>query len=115
MFYWLNKRWSYKQFVQNSVNKSDDINWQYVPTREHPAEVGSRESLLTKVLEIWWRGPSWLQVKEKWPMQTDKKPSVESEKRLKILKEHKSIVITAIEIQDDFCLILYKSDSQKGF
>ena len=45
----------------------------------------------------------------------DKKPSVESEKRLKILKEHKSIVITAIEIQDDFCLILYKSDSQKGF
>ena len=48
-------------------------------------------------------------------MQTDKKPSVESEKRLKILKEHKSIVITVIEIQDDFCLILYKSDSQKGF
>ena len=48
-------------------------------------------------------------------MKTDKKPSVESEKRLKILKEHKSIVITAIEIQDDFYLILYKSDSQKGF
>ena len=48
-------------------------------------------------------------------MQTNKKSSVESEKEFKILKEHKSIVFTTTEIQDDFCLILRKSDSHKTF
>ena len=93
----------------------DDINWQYVSTIEHPAELDSKESLLTKLFEMWWRGPSWLQVKRNWPMQTNQKSSVESEKEFKILKEHKSIVFTATEIQDDFCLILRKSDSHKTF
>ena len=35
-------------------------------------------------------------------------PFVESEKEVKISKEHKSIVITTVEIQDDFVLILRK-------
>ena len=48
-------------------------------------------------------------------MQTNQKSSVESEKEFKILKEHKSIVFTTTEIQDDFCLILRKSDSHKTF
>ena len=42
----------------------DDISWQYVPTRCNPADLGSRGSLLTKISEIWWKDPSWLQVKE---------------------------------------------------
>ena len=45
------------------------------------------------------------------PRQADKKPSVESEKGVKISKEHKSIVITTV----DFYLILHKIDLHKGF
>ena len=56
----------------------------------------------------WWEGPSWLQVKEKWPRQLDIKPSEESEKEVKISKEHKSNVFTIVAIQDDFDLILHK-------
>ena len=66
VLYWLNEQGSYNQFVRNRANKileRDDINWQYVPTIGNPADLGSRGSLLTKILEIWWEGPSWLQVK----------------------------------------------------
>ena len=82
--------------------ESDDINWQHVPTRDNPADLGGRESLLTKIPEIWWEGPSWLQVKENWLRQPDIKPSEVSEKEVKISKEHKSNVFTTVAIQDDF-------------
>ena len=109
VLYWLNGQESYNQFIRNMVNKileRDDINWQYVSTRDNPADLGSRKGLQTKVPEIWWKGPSWLQVKENW--QPNIKPSEESEKisKIKISKEHKSIVITTAAIQDDFDLIL---------
>ena len=91
-----------------------DINWQYVPTRDNPADLGSRGSLLTKTPEILWKGPSWLQFRENWPRQPDIKPSVESEKEVKISKEHKSIVITTVEIQHDFDLLLHKFDLHKA-
>ena len=67
VLYWLNGQGSYNQFVRNRVNKileRDDINWQYVQTRDNPVGLDSRGSLLTKIPEIWWKGPSWLQVKE---------------------------------------------------
>ena len=91
----------------------DGINWQYVPTRDNPADLGSRGSLLTKIPEIWWEGPSWLQLKENWPRQPDIKPSEESEKEVKISKEHKSNVFTTVAIQDDFNLMLHKFDLHK--
>ena len=88
----------------------DVIDWQYLLTRDNPADLGSRGSLLTKIPEIWWKGPSWLQVKENWLRQPGIKPSEESEKEVKISKEHKSIVFTTVAIQDDFNLILHKFD-----
>ena len=45
VLYWLNGQGSYNQFVRNRVNKileRDDINWQYVPTRDNPADLGSK-------------------------------------------------------------------------
>ena len=55
VLYCLNEQGSYNQFVRNRVNKileRNDIN-QYVPTRDNPAHLGSRRSLLTKIQEIW--------------------------------------------------------------
>ena len=116
VLYWLNSQASYNQFVRDRFNKileSNDINWQYVPMREDPADLGSSGSLLTKAKQIWWKGPSWLQVKENWPRQPDIKPSEESEKEVEISKEHKYIVFTTVAIQDDFDLILHKFDLHK--
>ena len=86
----------------------NDLNWQYVPTRDNPADLGSRGSLLSKIPEIWWKGPSWLQVKENWPKQPDTKPSEESEKEVKILKEHKfffSNILSSQQLQFKMTLI----------
>ena len=55
VLYWLNGQGSHNQFVRNRVNKileKDDINWQYVPTRDNPADLGGRGRLLTKIPEI---------------------------------------------------------------
>ena len=116
MLCWLNGQGNYNQFVRNRVNKileRSDINWQYVPTRENPANLDSRGSLLTKIPEVWWKGSSWLQVKER-PRQSFMEPSVESKKEVKISKEHKSIAITTAEVQDDFDLILHRFDLHKA-
>ena len=59
-----------------------------------------------KIPQAWWKGPSWLKIKENWSIKPDMKPSVESEKEVKISKQHKSIVITAVETQDDVDLKL---------
>ena len=50
VLYWLSEQGSYNQFVRNRVNKileRDNINWQYVPAIDNPADLGSRGSLLT--------------------------------------------------------------------
>ena len=60
----------------------------------------------TKIPQGLWKGPSWLQIKENLSIKPDIKPSVESEKEVKISKQHKSIVITAVETQDDLDLKL---------
>ena len=49
-----------------------------------------------------------------WPRQPDIKPSVVSEKEVRISKEYKSIIILTVEIQDDFDLILYKFNLYKA-
>ena len=117
VLYWLNGQGRYNQFFRNKVNKileGDGINWQCVSARDNPADLGCRGSLLIKILEICWKGPSWLQVKENWPRQRYIKLSAKSEKEVKISKERKSIVFTTVEIQDDFDLILDKFDLQKA-
>ena len=52
VLYWLNRQGSYNQVVRNRVNKvleGNDIDWQYVPTRDNPADLSSRRSLLTEI------------------------------------------------------------------
>ena len=49
VLYWLKEQGSYNQFARNRVYKileRDDINWQYNPTRDNPADLVSRGSLL---------------------------------------------------------------------
>ena len=72
------------------------------------------KGLKLKVRKFWGTIPTFAEVTEQnWPRQLDIKPSVESDKEVKISKEHKSIVITTVEIKDDFDLIMHKFDLHK--
>ena len=44
--------------------EKDNINWQYIPTRDNPADLSSRGSFLTKIPEISRKVLSWLWVKK---------------------------------------------------
>jgi hypothetical protein len=67
--YWIlnnNKEW--KQFISNRVfkiNQKKDITWRHCPTKENPADIGSRGSVT--LAPIWFNGPCWLGKKEDWP------------------------------------------------
>ena len=54
-----NKEW--KQFVSNRVlkiNEKENIEWRYCPSRDNPADVGSRGTTLLS--SLWFEGPKWL-------------------------------------------------------
>ena len=36
---------------------------------QNPADIGSRGSLLSKIPDICWKGPSWIAENSKWPEQ----------------------------------------------
>ena len=59
--HWLNRQGLYKQFVANRVRQileKEYIKWYYVPTKQNPADIGYRGSLLSKIQKICWKGPS---------------------------------------------------------
>ena len=36
------------------------IEWKYVPMKQNPADIGSRGITISKLGDLWWKGPSWL-------------------------------------------------------
>jgi hypothetical protein len=46
--YWINGEGEYKQFVANRISKIKSnlrLHWRHVPTKDNPADLGSREDL----------------------------------------------------------------------
>ena len=113
VLYWLNQKGNYKQFVGNRVDKireKDFIKWYYVPTKENPADLGSRGCLLSNIPEVWWKGPAWLTEPENWPDQPYISPTIESEKESKLIKE---VLATTTEKTDDYHMTLSKHQLHK--
>ena len=55
--WWIKGEGDYKQFVSNRVSKiqaAEGIVWHHVPTKENPADLGSRGGQLTR---LWLEGP----------------------------------------------------------
>ena len=80
--YWINGSGDYRQFVSNRVAKirgQGHVQWHYVPTKENPADIGSRGGS-TWNNELWTNGPEWLSDPEKRP----KSPIIESRSRRRI-------------------------------
>ena len=79
VLYWLQGNGRYKQFVQNRVNKihqHPNISWHYVPTKDNPADLGSRGT--NQLTDQWISGPQWLSNQEEWPKTPVLKPTKES-------------------------------------
>ena len=111
ILHWLNRQGLYKQFVANRVTKileKEYIKWYYVPTKQNPADIGSRGSLLSKIPGSWWNGPSWIAGNSKWPDQPIL--SEASEKEAKIIK---NILATTVKLKDLFDLLLDKYELHK--
>ena len=61
VLHWLRDQGSYKVFVENRVKKilsHEFIEWKYVPTKQNPADIGSRRSPISKLGDLWWKGPT---------------------------------------------------------
>ncbi len=68
VLYWLQGSGRYKQFVQNRIRKihqHPNTKWHYVPTKENPADLGSRGT--NQLTDQWISGPRWLPNQEQWP------------------------------------------------
>ena len=85
---WLKDKGRYKVFVTNRVSKilkREFIAWKYVPTKQNPTDIGSRGSPVRKVLELWWKGPTWLKKFPKRPAQPYIGPTAESQQECKTI------------------------------
>ena len=92
--WWIKGEGHYKQFVENRVAKIRDaegIEWHYVPTRENPADLGSRGGQLTK---LWLNGPAWLQERSCWPPDLVLQPTTDSQSESKATR---AILNTGVE------------------
>ncbi|GFS38314.1 DUF1758 domain-containing protein [Trichonephila inaurata madagascariensis] len=77
---------NWKPFVANRTSEILDIipckQWCYVPSKENPAELGSR-GMSPKDLpdcSLWWEGPQWLSTEEACPKQPTVKDKRDIEK-----------------------------------
>ena len=71
MLHWIRGEGEYKQFVYNRVCKirgKNWITWRYVPTKENPADLGSRGGPVSQDGDLWWHGPKWLSRPSAWPV-----------------------------------------------
>ena len=104
----------WKTFVSNRVSLIHEnlealpYSWQYVPTKENPADLASRgfksEDLRTS--KIWWHGPNWLTLPDSyWP-----KSSMFDKIDTKIERKNERIVLLATHnINDNYLINRFSS------
>lgn len=98
---------NWKTFVANRVSEIQttipSVDWRYVSSKENPADCATRgvDSNELKNHPLWWSGPSWLKLEEKyWPTFTQPESSdAEMEAR-------KSVVLSSSVVRPDDMEIL---------
>ena len=92
---WINSVKDLSVFVRNRVTEirsHDDIQINYVRSKENPADIASRGSSVKKLRsdQLWWHGPVWLQNSEsewsKMPSEIDDTSEHDYESELKVRK-----------------------------
>ena len=93
----------YKVFVANRVSKilrREFISWKYVPTKQNPADIGSRGSPVRNFQEFWWTGPTWLKEFPKWPGQPYIGPKAESQQECRTIPEVMAATVETFDMFD---------------
>ena len=85
--------------MRNRVNKikETELKWQCCPTKENPADIGSRGCLPNQIGELWVYGPKWLGDDEKWSDQPDIAGSKDSESELVKQKEREVALMGVVK------------------
>lgn len=102
--HWIRGAGEYKQFVGNRVRKikeKESVIWRHVPTRENPADLGSRGGPVDKENVLWWKGPEWLSDPGKWPPVLVTTPSAESNAEVKATKELFAMAVKSNDVLDN--------------
>ena len=81
--HWIKGGEDQKQFVSDRVW---NIQWRHVGTKENPADLGSCGRGISKCLDLWWHGPSWLPYQHRWLENTVTTPTKETQAEAKIRK-----------------------------
>ena len=93
---WLKDNGEYKVFVYNRVAKIKEkgfMNWKDVPTKQNPADLGSRGCDIGKLGQNWWEGAEWVRDPNSWPDQPTIERNEESEIKRKIIKETLAVAV----------------------
>ena len=113
VLHWLKDKREYKVFVSNRVAKVREhsyLKWNYVPTRNNPADLSSRGCELRKLCEFWWDGPEWLGDCKNCPEQ----PNIASNDESKIERKNaKELLVTTVDLQNPIDTSLNKFASRK--
>jgi len=80
--------------VTEILSKTDKSSWSHISGKDNPADLGSRglKAVELKSNELWWKGPQWLPVKEKWPEKSEMKEVEECKIEEKVVKEQVLLV-----------------------
>jgi len=116
---WIINRGEWKQFIKHRVNAilklSDQADWRYCPSREHPTDIASRGMSASELKEnvLCWQGPAWLtDLEENWPSKGSVPPTTESreeERTISILVAQTDLIVgidKVIEIDKYSCIRL---------
>ena len=99
--------------MSNRVGKIREhsyLKWNYVPTRNNSADLGSRGCELGKLYKFSWNGPEWLQDCKNCPEQLDITNNDESEVERKMVKE---LLATTVDLQNPIYTLLNKITLRK--
>ena len=89
--YWILSGKEYKPVVNKQVRKiksKENIEWNYVNTKDNPADLGSRGCHGDELLKSFHSGPEWLTKPECWPEKIEIKATEESEKEAMSTKKN---------------------------
>ena len=79
------------------IRSHEQIHWRHIPTRENPADLGSRAGEVNGD-KLWWSEPEWLADKELWPPHITTRASKESDEEMKIVRD---LFSSTVEVADD--------------
>ena len=92
IFHCLREKGNYKFFIANRVKKileKELTEWKYALTKENPPDFGSRGCTISKLPQIWLKGPNWLCNISEWLEQPYISPT--SDLVVTTIKKHNSL------------------------